>query len=125
MKVFAPIIAFASVVVLVQSALDPEIEKHFLSVVDVCRENTEPPNLNNIGNPGLFLLNNIRKGIRENKCLLSCVMQGVSLLDSSGKLIKGTGMAIAMGITNNEPDQMKIAEDIMNSCAGISVSDDV
>lgn len=119
MKLFAVLIAFASFVALARSALAPEMKKHFTSIVNGCLEKAissdEAPS---------DLFRNIRYRIRENQCALSCVMRGVNFLNSSGKLDKGAAMFIMMGVTDNDPEQMKIAEGIIKSCVGLRVSDD-
>lgn len=62
---------------------------------------------------------------RAGKCLMSCMMQKVFTLDSKGKLMKEGAMSIATFMTDDDPSKMKVAEEIIDDCAVIDVSDDV
>lgn len=64
-------------------------------------------------------------GTKEGKCLVACIMQRVRTLDDKGKLNKDSAMRVAMVITNNDPAEMKTAEEVIDACVGIKVSDDV
>lgn len=51
-------------------------------------------------------------------------MQKIHTLDEKGKFEKKSAMFIARVLTNNDSDEMKIAEEIIDNCVGISVPDD-
>lgn len=118
MKTVATVIFMACVVALVQSG-PQEVTMKLLNFAQACQEK--------VGASTDDMANLIKKEpptTKEGKCLIACVWQSVGSLDSNGKFKKEGAMAISKEITNNDPEHMKIAEEIVNSCAGISVSDD-
>ncbi|EDW76226.1 Odorant-binding protein 28a [Drosophila willistoni] len=60
----------------------------------------------------------------EGKCLRACVMKKVGVLGANGKLDVEAGHAKAKQYTGNDPSKIKIAMEIGETCAAISVSDD-
>lgn len=110
----------ATVIASVQSAaISQEMKDKFLAVAQECQGKTGA-SAEDLAN----LIKHKPTGTKEGKCLLSCIMEKVDTQDSNGKLKKEGAMHIAMAMTKNDPAEMKIAEEIIDSCIGISVSDD-
>lgn len=120
MKTVSAIVVVTCVVALVQSAeISQEMKDKFMAIAKDCQGKT--------GASGEDLANISKHqptGTKEGQCLLSCIMMSVDTLDGSGKLKKEGAMNIAMAITANDPDQMKIAEEVIDVCVAISVSND-
>ncbi|XP_034670237.1 general odorant-binding protein 28a [Drosophila subobscura] len=60
----------------------------------------------------------------EGKCLRACVMKKFGLLDGNGKLDTAAGHEKAKQYTGNDPAKLKIAMEIGDICAAITVPDD-
>ncbi|XP_020809323.1 general odorant-binding protein 28a-like [Drosophila serrata] len=60
----------------------------------------------------------------QGKCLRACVMKSFGLLDSSGKLDIEAGHEKAKQYTGDDPTKLKIALEIGDTCAAISVPED-
>lgn len=120
MKTFGAIVVIACVVALVQPAsISQEMKEKFLVIAQECQGKTGA-SAEDLAN----LMQHNPTGTKEGKCLLSCIMEKVDTIDSNGKLNKEGAMHIAMAMTKNDPAEMKIAEEIIDSCVGINVSDD-
>ncbi|XP_034472061.1 general odorant-binding protein 28a [Drosophila innubila] len=60
----------------------------------------------------------------EGKCMRSCVMKKFNLMDANGKLDTNAGHEKAKQYTGNDPAKLKIALEIGDICAAITVPDD-
>lgn len=60
----------------------------------------------------------------EGKCLRACVMKKLNLLDANGKLDTEAGHEKAKQYTGNDPSKLKLALEIGDICAALSVPDD-
>ncbi|XP_017077549.1 general odorant-binding protein 28a [Drosophila eugracilis] len=58
------------------------------------------------------------------KCLRACVMKNFGLIDANGKLDTNAGREKAKQYTGNDPAKLKLALEIGDTCAAISVPDD-
>ncbi|XP_016961701.1 general odorant-binding protein 28a [Drosophila biarmipes] len=58
------------------------------------------------------------------KCLRACVMKSFGLLGADGKLDTDAGHEKAKQYTGNDPAKLKLALEIGDTCAAISVPDD-
>lgn len=120
MKLFTAIVALTSVVALVQSvALPKEMRDQLIAIANDCKgkSGASDEDLSN-------MLKNVPSDTRGSKCLLSCIMLTAHSLDSNGKLNKEGALALGMALAGNDPAKMKIAEEVVDSCIGIPLSDD-
>lgn len=60
----------------------------------------------------------------ESKCLRACVMKKFNLLDANGKLDTDAAREKAKQYTGNDPSKLKLALEIGDICAALSVPDD-
>ncbi|XP_016997334.2 general odorant-binding protein 28a [Drosophila takahashii] len=58
------------------------------------------------------------------KCLRACVMKSFGLIDANGKLDTEAGHEKAKQYTGNDPAKLKLALEIGDTCAAISVPND-
>ncbi|XP_017062420.1 general odorant-binding protein 28a [Drosophila ficusphila] len=58
------------------------------------------------------------------KCLRACVMKSFGLIDANGKLDTDAGHEKAKQYTGNDPEKLKLALEIGDKCAAISVPSD-
>lgn len=58
------------------------------------------------------------------KCLRACVMKNIGILGANGKLDTEAGHEKAKQYTGNDPAKLKIALEIGDTCAAITVPDD-
>lgn len=120
MKTFAAVFIISCAVVLVQSgSITPEMKAQFIVMAEECQTKTGAS-----ANDLATLMNHSAAVTKEGKCLSACIMQKMNSLDSNGKLDKAGSMAVAMIITKNDPAEMKIAEEVIDACVGLKVSDD-
>lgn len=121
MKYLAAIIVATCIVAFVEPmTITPEMTEAFVAMAQSCQKKT---------GASLFdmarLMYRITISSRTGKCLMSCMMQKVYTLDSKGKFMKEGAMSIATFMTDDDPSKLKIAEEIIDDCAKIDVSDDV
>lgn len=120
MKAFAVVVAMACVVELTQSlSITPEMMDKFATMAQDCQRKT--------GATLWDLANLVQRNplsTKSGKCLMSCMMQKVYTVDGNGKLVKEGAMLIAYSLTNGDPTEMKIAEEIIDDCVELDVSDD-
>ncbi|XP_064554070.1 general odorant-binding protein 28a [Drosophila montana] len=60
----------------------------------------------------------------ESKCLRACVMKKFNVLGENGKLDTEAGREKAKQYTGNDPAKLKLALEIGDTCAAISVPED-
>ncbi|XP_005184493.1 general odorant-binding protein 28a [Musca domestica] len=60
----------------------------------------------------------------EGKCLRACIMKKYEVIDANGKFAPAVALKHAQMYTEGAEDKMKIAQEIIDSCAKLSVSDD-
>ncbi|XP_061397299.1 general odorant-binding protein 28a-like [Musca vetustissima] len=60
----------------------------------------------------------------EGKCLRACIMKKYEVIDANGKFAPSVALKHAEMYTEGADDKMKIAREIIDACAKISVSDD-
>ncbi|KAM7349265.1 general odorant-binding protein 28a-like [Cochliomyia hominivorax] len=61
---------------------------------------------------------------KEGKCLRYCLMQKYEVMDDKGKFVKDVALTHAHKYTDGSEERMKIAEEIIDTCNGLEVSDD-
>lgn len=120
MKSVAVVFVVACAVAFVQSSsITPEMKAQFIVMAEECQKKTGAS-----ADDLATLMNHSAATTMEGKCLGACIMQKINTLDSNGKLDKAGSMAVAMIITKNDPVEMKIAEEVIDACVGLKVSDD-
>ncbi|XP_075156770.1 general odorant-binding protein 28a-like [Haematobia irritans] len=60
----------------------------------------------------------------EGKCLRSCLMKLYEVMDSNGKFVPAVALKHAEAYSDGAADKVKVAQEIIDACAGITVSGD-
>ncbi|XP_073830853.1 general odorant-binding protein 28a-like [Musca autumnalis] len=60
----------------------------------------------------------------EGKCLRACIMKKYEVIDENGKLVPAVALKHAEMYTEGDEDKMKIAHEVIDACAKLSVSED-
>ncbi|XP_030377330.1 general odorant-binding protein 28a [Scaptodrosophila lebanonensis] len=60
----------------------------------------------------------------EGKCLRACIMKKMGIMNANGKLDPQAARVKAKEYTANDPDKMKIVDEIGAVCGALSVPDD-
>lgn len=120
MKTFGSFLILVAIVAAIKSAsVTKDVQEQYMVIAKECQRSIGASDADLAD-----LMNHNPSKSKEGKCMLSCIMKKVDSQDSNGKLKKEGAMNIAMTVTQNDPAEMKIAEEIIDSCVGISVSND-